>query len=168
MTANAGTPQKQAWDIPKEALLPDDPLANCLVLLTRMQHRPFSLQSLTAGLPLVSSRLTPELFVRAAARADISAQIIKRKLDEISNLTLPTVLLLQDGQACILLEKHGDQAKIVFPEAGAGEADIPLKELEDRYTGFAIFVKPAFRFDKRSDMSFIPKPKHWFWDTVKM
>lgn len=168
MTANAGTSTKSAWDIPKEALLPDDPLANCLVLLTRMQHRPFSLQSLTAGLPLVSSRLTPELFVRAAARADISAQIIKRKLDEISNLTLPTVLLLNDGQACILLEKHDDHAKIVFPEAGAGEADIALKDLEERYTGFAIFVKPAFRFDKRSDMSFIPKPKHWFWDTVKM
>ncbi|MEZ0247125.1 MAG: type I secretion system permease/ATPase [Methylophilaceae bacterium] len=168
MTAKAGTSTKPAWDIPKEALLPDDPLANCLVLLTRMQHRPFSLQSLTAGLPLVSSRLTPELFVRAAARADISAQIIKRKLDEISNLTLPTVLLLNDGQACILLEKHDDHAKIVFPEAGAGEADIALKDLEERYTGFAIFVKPAFRFDKRSDMSFIPKPKHWFWDTVKM
>jgi ATP-binding cassette subfamily C protein LapB len=168
MTATAGTSTKPAWDIPKEALLPDDPLANCLVLLTRMQHRPFSLQSLTAGLPLVSSRLTPELFVRAAARADISAQIIKRKLDEISNLTLPTVLLLNDGQACILLEKQDDHAKIVFPEAGAGEADIALKDLEERYTGFAIFVKPAFRFDKRSDMSFIPKPKHWFWDTVKM
>ncbi|MEZ0226242.1 MAG: ABC transporter transmembrane domain-containing protein, partial [Alphaproteobacteria bacterium] len=77
-------------------------------------------------------------------------------------------MLLNDGQACILLEKQDDHAKIVFPEAGAGEADIALKDLEERYTGFAIFVKPAFRFDKRSDMSFIPKPKHWFWDTVKM
>ncbi|MEZ0237882.1 MAG: type I secretion system permease/ATPase [Methylophilaceae bacterium] len=168
MTATAGTTTQQAWDIPKEALLPDDPLANCLVLLTRMQHRPFSLQSLTAGLPLVSSRLTPELFVRAAARADISAQIIKRKLDTISNLTLPTVLLLQDGQACILLEKQDGTAKVVFPEAGAGEASIALKDLEERYTGFAIFVKPAFRFDKRAETSFIPKPKHWFWGTVKM
>jgi ATP-binding cassette subfamily C protein LapB len=170
MTANAETTiKKQAWDLPKEALLPDDPLANCLVLLTRMQHRPFSLQSLTAGLPLVSSRLTPELFVRAAARADISAHILKRKLDSISNLTLPAVLLLEDGQACLLLEKHAhNMAKVVFPEAGAGEAEVALKDLEERYTGFAIFVKPAFRFDKRAEASFIPKPKHWFWDTVKM
>lgn len=159
---------KQAWTLPNESLLPDDPLANCLVLLTRMQHRPFSLQSLTAGLPLESSRLTPELFVRAAARADISAHILKRPLDKISNLTLPAVLLLQDGQACILLEtdKNG-RARVVFPEAGAGEDDVALADLEARYTGFAIFVKPAFRFDQRSDQSFVPKPKHWFWGTVR-
>ena len=159
---------KQAWTLPNESLLPDDPLANCLVLLTRMQHRPFSLQSLTAGLPLESSRLTPELFVRAAARADISAHILKRPLDKISNLTLPAVLLLQDGQACILLETDNNgRARVVFPEAGAGEDDVALADLEARYTGFAIFVKPAFRFDQRSDQSFVPKPKHWFWGTVR-
>jgi ATP-binding cassette subfamily C protein LapB len=159
---------KQAWTLPNESLLPDDPLANCLVLLTRMQHRPFSLQSLTAGLPLESSRLTPELFVRAAARADISAHILKRPLDKISNLTLPAVLLLQDGQACILLETDNNgRARVVFPEAGAGEDDVALTDLQARYTGFAIFVKPAFRFDQRSDQSFVPKPKHWFWGTVR-
>jgi len=158
----------QTWVLPKEALLPDDPLANCLVLLTRLQHRPFSLQSLTAGLPLQSSRLTPELFIRAAARADISARVVKRPLATISSLTLPTVLLLKDGQACLLIEKHEKKAKIISPEADAGEQEINIEQLEELYTGFAIFVKPAFRFDKRSDMSFIPKPKHWFWDTIMM
>jgi ATP-binding cassette subfamily C protein LapB len=160
---------KQTWTLPKEALLPDDPLANCLVLLTRLQHRPFSLQSLTAGLPLESSRLTPELFVRAAARADISARVVKRALDQISSLTLPAVLLLKDGQACLLIEKIGDKhVKIIIPEADAGEEEISIEQLAELYTGFAIFVKPSFRFDKRSDMSFIPKLKHWFWDAIKM
>jgi ATP-binding cassette subfamily C protein LapB len=161
--------KKQTWTLPKEALLPDDPLANCLVLLTRLQHRPFSLQSLTAGLPLESSRLTPALFVRAAARADISARVVKRPLDKISNITLPAVLLLKDGQACLLIEKLGKKhAKIIMPEADAGEEKISVEQLTELYTGFAIFVKPSFRFDKRSDMSFIPKFKHWFWDTIKM
>jgi ATP-binding cassette, subfamily C, bacterial LapB len=166
MTADAESKNNPAWTVPKDALLPDDPLANCLVLLTRLQHRPFSLQSLTAGLPLESSRLTPELFVRAAARADISANILKRPLDKIANLTLPAVLLLKDDQACILLERLDGRAKVVLPEAGAGEDEVDLSDLEERYTGFAIFVKPAFRFDKRTDTSFIPKPKHWFWGTV--
>lgn len=161
--------KKQTWVLPKEALLPDDPLTNCLVLLTRLQHRPFSAQSLTAGLPLESSRLTPELFVRAAARADISARVVKRPLDDISNITLPAVLLLKDGQACLLIEKlDKNHAKIIMPEADAGEEKISVKQLTELYTGFAIFVKPSFRFDKRSDMSFIPKFKHWFWDTIKM
>lgn len=170
MTADAdNSNNNQAWTLPKEAFLPDDPLANCLVLLTRLQHRPFSLQSLTAGLPLESSRLTPELFVRAAARADISAHILKRPLAKITNLTLPAVLLLEGRQACILLEKlDNGRVKVIFPEAGAGEDEVALADIESRYTGFAIFVKPTFRFDKRSDQGSIPKPKHWFWGTVRM
>ena len=118
----AATPQPESWDIPKDALLPDDPLTNCLVLLTRLQHRPFSAQTLTAGLPLVSSKLTPELFPRAAARAGLSARIIKRPLEKIAGITLPVVLLLKGGAAIILLEnaKNG-QVRVLSPEAGAGE-----------------------------------------------
>jgi hypothetical protein len=37
----------ETWSIPKDALLTDDPLTNCLVLLTRLQHRPFSSQTLS-------------------------------------------------------------------------------------------------------------------------
>src|SRR5437764_10980933 len=90
------------WAIPKEAYLPDDPLANCLAVLTRLQNRPHSIQSLTAGLPLEESRLTPELFARAAARANLAARIVKRPLQKISQLTLPAILLLDNEQACVL------------------------------------------------------------------
>ncbi len=156
----------KTWQVPKEALLPDDPLANCLVLLTQLQHRPFTLQSLTAGLPLEESKLTPQLFVRAAERADLSARIVKRSLRKISNLTLPAVLLLHEDHACILLEHDGKTAKVLMPDARAGEEDVPLERLQESYTDFAIFVKPAFRFDQRAEASFVPKPRHWFWGTV--
>jgi ATP-binding cassette subfamily C protein LapB len=161
--------KKDVWDIPKDALLPDDPLTNCLVLLTRIQHRPFSAQTLIAGLPLESSRLTPELFPRAAARAGLSARVIKRPLAKIADITLPVVLLLKEGGAAILLRnaKNGT-VRLLTPEAGAAEVDVPLEEIEALYTGFAIYVKPAFKFDSRSDISFIPRPKNWFWDTVKL
>lgn len=163
-TGNDGTD----WSLPNHALMPDDPLANCLVLLTRLQHRPFSIHSLTAGLPLESSRLTPELFIRAAARAGLSAKIVKRPLTKISELTLPAVLLLKDKQACVLIAKPDNiSAKIIWPDADAGEGEIMLESLDQLYTGFVIFVKPAFHFDQRADSSFIPRPKHWFWDTVK-
>lgn len=165
MTTESNNNNKN-WQVPKEALLPDDPLANCLVLLTQLQHRPFTLQSLTAGLPLEASRLTPQLFIRAAERADLSARIVKRPLHKISNLTLPAVLLLHEGQACILLEHDGKTAKVLIPEAHAGEEEVTLTRLQENYTGFAIFVKPAFHFDQRAEASFVPKPRHWFWGTV--
>ena len=160
--------KKDIWNIPKDALLPDDPLTNCLVLLTRIQHRPFSAQTLIAGLPLESSRLTPELFPRAAARAGLSARVVKRPLEKIADITLPVVLLLKDGGAAILLRNVQDgMVRLLSPEAGAGEAEVPLAEINAQYTGFAIYIKPAFQFDSRSDISFVPRPESWFWGTVK-
>ena len=89
-------------DLPKETMLPDDALTSCLVILTRLFHNPFSAQAVTAGLPLDNSRLTPELFPRAAARAGLTSRVIKRPLNDISPLTLPAVLLLAGGRACVV------------------------------------------------------------------
>ena len=47
-------------------------------------------------MPLADGRLTPDLFVRAAARAGLSARLVRRRLETISKLTLPCVLLLKD------------------------------------------------------------------------
>ena len=57
---------KAQWEIPKRGVSVDDPLLKCLVLLTRFYNRPFSEETLSAGLPLVDSKLTPALFERAA------------------------------------------------------------------------------------------------------
>lgn len=64
------------WKVPPAHHIAHDPLLGCLVVLTRLQHNPFSPETLIAGLPLVDNKLTPELFIRAAARAGLSAQIV--------------------------------------------------------------------------------------------
>lgn len=161
-------PEMKGWAIPKEALLPDDPLTNCLVILTRLQHQPHSAQALTAGLPLEQSRLTPELFVRAAARANLASRIVKRPLAEISNLTLPAVLLLNGNQACVLLQREeSGLLRIIQPESGDGEVTIEQGALEERYTGYAIFVRPTYKFDERVNTVPLPRGVHWFWGTLR-
>jgi ATP-binding cassette, subfamily C, bacterial LapB len=159
---------KEQWNIPKDALVPDDPLANCLAILTRLQNNPLSIQALTAGLPLEESRLTPELFIRAAARANMTARIIKRPLAKISNLTLPAVLLLEGNQACILTHKgeHG-ALRIIQPESGNGEREISQQELVASYSGYTIFVRPKFKFDGRADTIAASRNGHWLWGTLK-
>src|SRR5687768_16124972 len=87
------------WDIPSSARRECDPLLDCLVHLTGLFGKPGSAEALTAGLPVPDHGLTPELFVRAATRVGLSAQIVRRPLDEISSLVLPAVLLLNDRQA---------------------------------------------------------------------
>ncbi len=137
-----------ATPVPRDMPRPDDPLTTCLVVLTRYFHRPVSASTLTAGLPLPDSRLTPELFARAAQRAGFSSQLLRRSLDQISTITLPAVMLLQDGGACVAIDR--DEAgnwKVIQPESGAGESVLSTGQLAAIYNGQVIFCRPAYRFD---------------------
>jgi len=72
----------QTWDLPPPSSAADDALLGCLLVLARFLNNPVSADSLTAGLPLVDHRLTPELFIRAATRGARS-----RPIDEPANST---------------------------------------------------------------------------------
>lgn len=158
-----------SWHIPHDIQLREDPLLNCLVVLTKLWNKPFSPDALVAGLPLVGNRLTPELFLRAAWRGGLSAKIVSRKLDTISELVLPVVLLLHDKQACILVSKNpSGTLQIIHPETGVGTTEMTIKQLEGLYTGFAIFAKPAFRFEDRIvNSKVLGKTNKWFWDVLR-
>ena len=82
MTQPAATPA-HSWGIPSDGSTHDDPLLGCLLVLTKLSHRPLTADALTAGLPLVNNKLTPDLFTRAAKRAGLSARIVKRPLEAI-------------------------------------------------------------------------------------
>lgn len=156
------------WETPAPHLTANDPLLGCLMILTRLEHNPFSPESLIASLPLKDNKLTPELFIRAAERAGLSSQIVNRSLDDISGLVLPCVLLLKNKQACVLVAKNDKKnvAKIIQPESKEGETIISYDKLEKQYTGYAIFTRPSFRFDKRTDEGFKERPKYWFWSVI--
>ena len=157
---------KQQWDAEDSRNTLDDPLLGCLTLLSKMLNKPHSADTLVAGLPLVDNKLTPKLFSRAAERAGLSAKIVKRPLRKVSNLVLPAVLLLENSTACIVLEFKRHSARIIFPETGDGETEVSLSDLNEQYTGFAIFIKPVHHFDQRTEHSEIPRTRHWFWGTI--
>jgi ATP-binding cassette subfamily C protein LapB len=146
-----------------------DPLLDALVALTQLQHRPFSAQSLTAGLPLENGKLTPPLFVRAAEKAGFSSRHVERPLDDISELVLPVALLLTHGNVCILtaFTHETNQAKILFPEDFAKHTaqDISVDELNLLYAGSCLYLKN----DKlsESDPGETRFAQHWFWSTIK-
>jgi len=157
---------KEQWATDNNQQTLDDPLLDCLTILSKLLHKPHSAESLIAGLPLVDNKLTPKLFSRAAERAGLSSKVVKRKLRKISNLVLPAVLLLENSQACIVLEFKGKSARVIFPESGENESEISLAELQEQYVGFAIFIKAVHHFDNRTEKTAIPKTKHWFWGTI--
>ena len=144
---------------------PNDPLLSCLVTMTRLANKPFSADTLTAGLPLEDHKLTPEIFVRAAERGELDARLVKCAFRKIKPEMLPVVLILEDQDACVLKYIENGQAYILQGDSLEPEA-ISLDALKSRYAGQAIFAAPAYKFDERAEDPVDRKEKHWFWSVV--
>lgn len=154
-----------------------DPLLQCLVIITKLNNRPFSAESLIEGLPTAMGRSAPELFSlekaksgfsRAAARAGFQSKLVKRDIKDISPLILPCILILKDRKACILDEfdiekKH---VKVIFPEFEEGESWVSISDLEKEYLGFAFYIKNEYKKEEKRDFVLENEKSHWFWGTL--
>ena len=140
---DTAAPISPHWKMPRSAQRPFDALAECLALLTHYYQHPFSTETLVSGLPLENGKLTPELFVRAAARADLSARVMRRPLDEISPNTLPVVLLLKDQQACIVLSHDAERQRDHEGACGEEERNQAAVRLRSRQKHCPRFMKVA-------------------------
>ena len=156
-----------------------DALLDCLVLFTKLYHKPFSAEALTAGLPIVPGDEAPELFSidnakglfsRAAERAGLKSSIVRRPLSQISPLQLPMIILLSNQGACILDKfcEDGTQAKIIMPAEEAIEQWVDLDVLTDEYIGYGFMVKKAFEYSDENSRTLHLNQKHWFWSTIKL
>lgn len=156
----------KTWDI-NEHSAHDDALLDSLAALTRIHGNPWTHEALAAGLPLVDNRLTPSLLPRAAARAGLSARLVRQTLNAIRPALLPVILLLKDGRACLLLDLASDgSARVRFPEAGETAVDMPVDTLAALYTGVVGYVRPRFRFEARVPEIGKVRARHWFWGAV--
>ncbi len=156
-----------------------DSLLECLVIFTKLYHKPFSAEALTAGLPIEPGKDSPELFSinnakglfsRAAKKAGLKSTLIHRPLDQISPLQLPMILLLSNQGACILdsFNKERTKAKIIMPAEELVEQWVDFDVLEDEYIGYAFMVKKAFEYTDNNSRTLNLNQKHWFWSTIKL
>ncbi|STR44883.1 type I secretion system permease/ATPase [Iodobacter fluviatilis] len=145
-----------------------DPLLDCLAELTRIHGQPWTCEALSAGLPLTDNLLSPSLVPRAAARAGLSARVVRRALQELPSSLFPVILLLKDRGACLLLEWTDDgMARICFPETGESSELVDAESLAALHNGIVIFVRPKFRFEARAPEHGAVRSRHWFWGVVK-
>ena len=156
------------WGVPEQDQLEFDPLLECLAFLTRHYGKPYSHDSLRAGLPLEEGLFNADLFIRSANRAGLASKVHKRDLVDISPLVTPVVLFLKKRKACVLLDIDHEEgrARVVLPETGDGVKRISLEDLAEHYTGYAIYVREKHRYDKRSPTTLDVKSRHWFWGTI--
>ena len=143
-----------------------DPLLDCLVTYCKLKGTPFSSSAFLAGLPLQDEqRLTPELLIRAAARANINATIKERDLAAIPNLVLPCILPLKDGNACLLERIDEDKAIVILSDSGKGRSTINIEDLEKEYLGYAIYLTETINHANKKENLVEQRKGHWFWST---
>jgi ATP-binding cassette subfamily C protein LapB len=147
--------------------LAEDPLLQCLVALSRYYGVPRSAAALRAGLPLAVGNLKPHHFIQTAERIGLSASQKSRKFIDLDRLSLPCVLLLKDGGACVLLRLVGqDRAEVITPDNVDGSHEVRREDLQQRYAGNAIVVRSKIRLDVRSEDLAPTRAKSWFWGSV--
>lgn len=149
-----------------------DPLLDCLEFIARRFGISFSPAGALSGLPLKTGRLDEENFARAAARFGLSARTLAREVYDIPSMVLPAVMLLKNGDACVLthLDKKHHRAKIFYPHEKTGERAIDLSKLAEAAIGAAIYITPdssptAEAFYSASDPA--DRRGHWFWMPVR-
>ena len=155
-----------------------DPLLECLVIFAKIHNRPISVEALIAGLPVKPGADGPELFSidnpkglfsRVASRAGFASRLIHRNLDSLSRLLLPCILVLKNGNACILeaIDRKNRRAKVIFPEVGEGEEWLELERLKQEYLGYAFLLKRELQQESGPQKTLGRDPSHWFWGTLR-
>lgn len=144
------------------------PLLECLLILARSHGVKATAETLLAGLPLQHSQLTPSAFSRSAKRAGFTSKIVSRDLLHLNDALFPAILLLDDNNACVLLELNqaAQTARVVFPELGSTSTEVPLANIAERYAGRVIYSRPQQHFDARATTINKDQKDHWFWSVV--
>jgi ATP-binding cassette, subfamily C, bacterial LapB len=148
---------------------PTDPLADALLFLAAHHGRALSRDALLAGLPIPDNRLSVGLFTRAAQRAGLEVEPVKRPLSEIPSLVLPVVLVMRDGSTRIMVRNDADpgNAAVIDPTVRPHEAPRPLGADAAAYMGYAFMVRPASEANARVAAAGDLPSVHWFWSVVR-
>lgn len=175
------------WPLEADRVAIKSSLVEALRLLAGHYGRRTSAASLTAGLPIPKTGITPVLFIRAAERADLHARIAERSLEALAIApNLPCILVLENGLAGILWDvfppnqaapsPEGQQGekklhpqtvfRVQFPETEDERHDLTAEDLGKLYTGHAFFVRPVARADERAGPAEIDTARNWFWATL--
>ena len=152
---------------PAEETLPGGSLLESLLLVARAHNLVTSRETLLAGLPLTDGQLTPALLSRAAQRAGLTTKLATRELTRLNNALFPAILLLDNQDTCLLLAIQDQRAQVVFPEFGEASVWIALNELNTRYSGRAVYLRPQERIEARTAPIDKGADGHWFWGVIR-
>ncbi|MBT9492571.1 MAG: type I secretion system permease/ATPase [Paucibacter sp.] len=152
-----------------------NPLLQALVWMTQHHGRARSAESLCAGLTF-EGPLSPDQALRMMREAGYNTGLTRKDIDDINPLLLPAVMLLNGGDACVLVRRldatnaAGErQYDVVFPGADSTICTASTPELEAEYSGFVMLMTlpESAQAQNRGEPLLRTDGSHWLWGTLK-
>lgn len=153
-------------------------LLDALLAIARLYHQEVTEEMVLAGLPVdpedpklfePDPQRSRSLFSRAAEKAGFSSTLERKEVRKIARNLLPCILLLEDEQACVLLDfdKEMESANILIPGVPDQEGWIAIDALEEEYLGYCFLMKKNFGYSlEEKEEEAEADERHWFWSTL--
>jgi ATP-binding cassette subfamily C protein LapB len=153
-----------------------DSLLDCLAFLTSFYGRAKSAQAIVAGLPYTEKGMGPQLFAEASEKLGYIIKPETRAIETLDAALFPVVLLLENNQALVLVEKEEATSNYVcFDPQKKEKRSISLDEIKESYTGELLHFHPERDVTSALNQGFMeaadhseqtPTHKHWFWSVL--
>ncbi len=153
---------------PKQAIDADintlPPLAQSLVKLFSLLGKQISPYRIIRG---KNASLKAREAIKIAKDLGFTGNVLRRfKIKNISPLTLPCILFLNDAETCVLTEIKDNKCKIFLPAYENNEKELTIEELQQEYIGYALFLIKDFKEDLRTSSIKLADEKRWFWGVI--
>lgn len=144
-----------------------DPLLVSLALVATLIDRSVHISALRSGFATdQEGRIPPDSFPEMARQHGMIAAWTRNQIPAIPNYVLPVIAPFIDGRACVIRSLNEESAKILMPETGMTETEIPLAELAALSTGMVLVVKAAQKTGAQQIVPFKGEAFSWFWGTL--
>ena len=161
-------PETEVDDMEQSTAIPSSDLMDCLLLVANLEGKVTSKASISSGLPLEDGQLSVMMFNRAANRAGLASIMLSRELNEIPVEVLPSILILDSGEAVVLTDiNHEQKIAIVLDPVSQQPMQSDYQELLGAYSGHVLYLRPMQQFDSRTPKIYKQGHEHWFWGALK-
>ena len=150
-----------------------DALLHSMVYLTKHHGKQRSPESMMDGMP-IDGLLNPDQAVRVMRAAGYNAGLMQRDILDIHALLLPAILLLKNGDACVLVRRldtprgQSPMCEIVMPGPEFHTCRATESELSQEYLGFALVATPLpEQVASGRDPALLDPKGHWLWGTLR-
>ena len=152
-----------------------DALLHSMVYLTKHHGKERSPESMLDGMP-IDGLLNPDQAVRVMRAAGYNAGLMQRDIRDIHALLLPAILLLRNGDACVLVRRldtprgQSPMCEIVMPGPEFHTCRASESELAQEYLGFALVATPLPTQAPGTgvqDPMLLDPSSHWLWGTLR-